>query len=144
MALQSFVRPWPLIFSFVILYVGGRTPFMGDQPVERPLPVHKTTQTRNKCTLTFMPRVRFKPTTPVFERAQTVHALDHGATVIGKLSPYLLYKWVLKCSDDGILCFILLGSWAFWNRNRRFKNWIHFPPHLKRRNICSLSSLRKS
>jgi hypothetical protein len=30
-----------------------------------------------------MPLVRFEPTTPVFERAKTVHALDHAATVIG-------------------------------------------------------------
>jgi hypothetical protein len=30
-----------------------------------------------------MPRVRFEPTIPVFERAKTVRALDRGATVIG-------------------------------------------------------------
>jgi hypothetical protein len=29
-----------------------------------------------------MPGVRFEPTTPVFERAKTVHALDRAATVI--------------------------------------------------------------
>jgi hypothetical protein len=29
-----------------------------------------------------MPRVGFEPTTPVFERAKTVHALDRAATVI--------------------------------------------------------------
>jgi hypothetical protein len=28
----------------------------------------------------------FKPTTPVFERAKTVHALDRVATVIGSLA----------------------------------------------------------
>jgi hypothetical protein len=37
MALQPFVGPWPL-FSFLILYTSGRTPWMGDQPVARPLP----------------------------------------------------------------------------------------------------------
>jgi hypothetical protein len=30
-----------------------------------------------------MPRVEFEPTTPVFQRAKTVHALDHPDTVIG-------------------------------------------------------------
>jgi hypothetical protein len=29
-----------------------------------------------------MPRVRFEPTKPVFERAKTVHALHRAATVI--------------------------------------------------------------
>jgi shikimate 5-dehydrogenase len=31
-----------------------------------------------------MPRVVFKPTIPVFERAMTIHVLDRTATVIGK------------------------------------------------------------
>jgi hypothetical protein len=30
-----------------------------------------------------MPRVGFEPTTPVFERAKTVHALYRAGTVIG-------------------------------------------------------------
>jgi hypothetical protein len=32
-----------------------------------------------------MSRVGFEPTIPVFERAETVHALDRGANVIGAL-----------------------------------------------------------
>jgi hypothetical protein len=32
-------------FSFVILYTVGRTPWTGDQPVARPLPTRRTTQT---------------------------------------------------------------------------------------------------
>jgi hypothetical protein len=32
-----------------------------------------------------MLRVVFEPTTPVFEQAKTVHALDRAATVIGRL-----------------------------------------------------------
>jgi hypothetical protein len=47
MALQPFVGPWPL-FSFLILYTVGRTPWMGDQTVERPLPIYRTSQTHNK------------------------------------------------------------------------------------------------
>jgi hypothetical protein len=41
------------------------------------------TQTYYKHTQTSMPRVRFEPTIPGFERAKTVHALDRAATVIG-------------------------------------------------------------
>jgi hypothetical protein len=70
-------------FSFVILYTIGRTPWTGDQPVARPLITHRTTQTQNKLTQASMPRVGFESTTPVFERAKTVHALDRAATVIG-------------------------------------------------------------
>jgi hypothetical protein len=49
MAVEHFVGPWPL-FSFLILYTVGRTPWTGDQPVARPLPTHTTTQTQNKHT----------------------------------------------------------------------------------------------
>jgi hypothetical protein len=55
----------------------------GDQPVARPLPTHRTTQTQNKSTQASMPRVGFEPTTPVFKRAKTVRALDRAKTVIG-------------------------------------------------------------
>jgi hypothetical protein len=48
MTLQPF-GPWPL-FSFLILYTVGRTPWTGDQPVVRLLPTHRTTQTQNKGT----------------------------------------------------------------------------------------------
>jgi hypothetical protein len=30
-----------------------------------------------------MPRMAFEPTTPVVEKAKTIHALDRAATVIG-------------------------------------------------------------
>jgi hypothetical protein len=30
-----------------------------------------------------MPQVGFEPKIPVFERAKTIHALDHAATMIG-------------------------------------------------------------
>jgi hypothetical protein len=40
-----------LFFSFVIFfYTEGRTPWTSDQPVARPLPTHRTTQTQNKHT----------------------------------------------------------------------------------------------
>jgi hypothetical protein len=71
-------------FSFFIPYTVGRTPWTWDQPVARPLPAHRTTQTQNKRTQTSIPWVVFEATTPVFERAKIVHALDGAATVIGK------------------------------------------------------------
>jgi hypothetical protein len=49
---------------------------MGDQPVARPLPAHRTIQTQNKRTQKSMSQVAFEPIIAVFERAQTVHDLD--------------------------------------------------------------------
>jgi hypothetical protein len=43
---------------------------------------HRTEQTQNKRTQTYMPEVGFEPKVLVFERAKPVHALDHAATVI--------------------------------------------------------------
>jgi hypothetical protein len=57
---------------------------MGDQAVARPLPTHRTTQTLNKRRQTSIPRVGFELTIPVFERANTVHALARAAIVIGE------------------------------------------------------------
>jgi hypothetical protein len=59
-------------FSFLIFYTVGRTPWMGDQPIARPLSAHRTTQKQNKRTQTSMPRVGFEHTIPVFQRAKTV------------------------------------------------------------------------
>jgi hypothetical protein len=87
MALQPFVGPLPLLQFRNHLYTDGRIPWTGDQPVARPLPTHRTTQTQNKHTETSMPWVGFEPTIPAFERAKTVHALDAAATVIGWLKP---------------------------------------------------------
>jgi hypothetical protein len=76
-------------FSFLILYTARGTPWTGNQPVARPLPTHRTTQTQNKRTQTSMPWVGFAPTIPAFERGKTVHALDRAATVIGS---YIFYR----------------------------------------------------
>jgi hypothetical protein len=67
-----------------IIYTVGRIPWTGDQPVARPLPRHRTAQTQDKRTQTSMPRVGFKPTIPVFERAKTVRTLYRAAIVIGQ------------------------------------------------------------
>jgi hypothetical protein len=73
-------------FSFLIQYTVGRTPWTGGgggQPVTRPLPTQRTTQTQNKRTQTSIPQVGFEPKIPAFERAKTVPALDRAATVTG-------------------------------------------------------------
>jgi hypothetical protein len=74
MALQPFVGPWPLLQFRNLFYTDGRTPWTSNQPVARPLPTHRTTQTQNKRThtQTSMPRVGFEPTIPASERAKTV------------------------------------------------------------------------
>jgi hypothetical protein len=41
-----------------------------------------------------MPQVGFENTTPVFERAETVHALDSATTVIGFLSEVDSENWI--------------------------------------------------
>jgi hypothetical protein len=57
---------------------------MRDQPVVRPLPTHRTTQTQNEQKQASMPRVRFEPAISALELVMTVHASDRAATVIGK------------------------------------------------------------
>jgi hypothetical protein len=81
-ALQPFVGLWPL-FSFLIFYIICRTPWTGDQSIAMLLPAYRGQHKQNKRTLTSMPLAGFEPTIPVFERAETVHASDRAATVIG-------------------------------------------------------------
>jgi hypothetical protein len=46
-----------------------------------------TAQKQNIRTQTSMPRVVFEPTFPLFERENTVYALDRVATVIAPINP---------------------------------------------------------
>jgi hypothetical protein len=86
-SIHSFIHQWlysPSLgrgrfFTFIMLCIVSRTPWTEYQPVARPLPTHRTTQTQNKRTQTSMPLVGFEPTTPVFEQARTVHTLDSAA-----------------------------------------------------------------
>jgi hypothetical protein len=86
-----FLRPYShsvglgLLLSFLILYTVGRTPWRGDQPVARPLRMHRTTQTSR-------PPVGFEPTLSVLELAKSVRALERTATVIGHCSPTNAYS----------------------------------------------------
>jgi hypothetical protein len=49
-ALQHFVGPWPLLQFLNLCYTDGRTPWTSDQPLSRPLPKYRTTETQNKPT----------------------------------------------------------------------------------------------
>jgi hypothetical protein len=87
--LYSPCGPWPP-FQFLDLYTVGRAPWLGDQPVARPVPTHRTAQTQNKRKQTSTPWARFESTIPVLELLKMVHVLDRAATVIGihpRISP---------------------------------------------------------
>jgi hypothetical protein len=72
------------LFQFHDHLTDGRTPWTSDQPVARPLPKQRTTQTQNKHThQKSMLCVGFEPTISASERVKTVHALDCSATVTG-------------------------------------------------------------
>jgi hypothetical protein len=88
MALQPFVGPWPLL-QFRNHFT--QTPWTEDQPVTRPLPTHGTTQTQNKRTQTYLPRLGFESTTAVYEQAKIIRALD-----CANCGPYSWTKLVMK------------------------------------------------
>jgi hypothetical protein len=79
-------------FSFLIHTQWVGLLWTGDQPIPRPPPTHRTTQTQNTRTQRSMFRMGFEHTIPVFERANMVHALDRAATVIGWEATYYTYK----------------------------------------------------
>jgi hypothetical protein len=96
MALQP-LGPWPLL-QFLNLYTVDRTPWTDVKLVARPLPTRRTTQTQSKCRETFMLRVEFELTIPMFEREKAVHALGRAATVIGCGCEIVRYKNINKTS----------------------------------------------
>jgi hypothetical protein len=84
----------------------NRTPWTGDQPVTRPLPTDRTTQTQNKCRQTSMSWEGFEPMNPVFKWAKTVHALDHTTT--DRLYGY----WGAQIKGS------MVGAWAYTGKMR--------------------------
>jgi hypothetical protein len=63
-----------LAFLFLLIYYRvGRTPWIRDQPIARPLLLPRRTQTQNKRTQTAMPPVEPEPTIAVLQRAKTVN-----------------------------------------------------------------------
>jgi hypothetical protein len=101
-ALPAHSRPWPLIQFRNQFFTDGRNPWTSDQPVARPVPKHRTTQTQNKSIhianihalgriRTHDPSVRASEDSSCHrprgycdrlasERAKTVHALDRATT----------------------------------------------------------------
>jgi hypothetical protein len=69
-------------FSFLIFNKVRRIPWTGDQPVARPLPAHRTTQTQNKHT-DIHASSGIRTHDPSFRASEAVHALDRAATVTG-------------------------------------------------------------
>jgi hypothetical protein len=125
-ALQSFCWTLPRFFSFFILYTVGRSPWTGDQPVARPLPTHRTTQTQSMRTQTSMAWMGFEPTIPAFERAKTVHAFDREGTVIGHtaLLVLLITKRELSSRIVSIPCFPTVGLCVCMILAFVFESWI--------------------
>jgi hypothetical protein len=113
MTLQPVVGPWPL-FQFLNLYTVGRTPWTRDQYVARPL-LH----TQNERTQTSTPGVGFETTTPVFERAKTVHASGLAATVIGMCTRTSMQSNL--CCDrkdvSSVLNFHIFSDFLIWFEN---------------------------
>jgi hypothetical protein len=67
-------RPLRLVTGIVILlYIVGRSPWTRNEPVSRPLPTHRTTQTQ--ITHAHIPRVGFEPTILTFEREKIAYPL---------------------------------------------------------------------
>jgi hypothetical protein len=131
MALQFFC--WTLAaFQFRnLFYTGSWTPWTSDQPVARPLPKYRTTQTQNKRTQIPTPWVGFEPTITAFERTKTVHALDHAAAEIDKIIlstcfnlkarlsvwPLQAARHVLRCSwQKSVGYSALTSSWHLISR----------------------------
>jgi hypothetical protein len=77
----------------------------GDQPVTgRYLHIDQHKHTINAHRYLSMPWVTFEPTTPVFERANTVHALDRAATVIGTPLLQILNHFLHNPLEDSGTC----------------------------------------
>jgi hypothetical protein len=78
MALQPSVGPWPLLHFRNYFYTAGLGRVISPSQGR-----YLQTGQHKQHTQTSMPRVRFEPMIPAFERAKTVEALDRAATVIG-------------------------------------------------------------
>jgi hypothetical protein len=109
MAVEPF-GPWPLFpFSFLMLYTVGKTPSMGDQPVARLIPTHKTTQTENKRTQTDIHALsRIRTHDPSVQASQDISCLRPCGHCDGHFTSHIrLYRKVsnrqLKHPDVSIL-----------------------------------------
>jgi hypothetical protein len=95
----------------------GISPFQGHY-------LHTGQHKQNKRTQTSMPRMKFEPTTPAFERVKTVDALDcdrpvniHGPYLAGRIV-IRLFKgiWTASAHDIQTSWWSLLAGWAKLSR----------------------------
>jgi hypothetical protein len=89
-AVPAHSGPGPLTQFRNHLFTAGRTPWTSDQPVARPLPTDRTTQTQHKHIPNMRVLLGFESMISASERAKTLRALDRTATVTGSLLLYLL------------------------------------------------------
>jgi hypothetical protein len=121
---KDFFGPWPLLQFRNLFYTEDGTPWTSDQPVSRPLPIHKTTQTH---TQTSMPWVGFEDRPRWFQQAFFVligskniptkydletHSLTAPYPFSSLFLPYLL---LLSCSS--VLLLLALGGcgWLYFS-----------------------------
>jgi hypothetical protein len=69
---------------------------MRDQPVARPLPTHRTTQTQKIVSRDIHALSRIRTTIPAFEQMKKLHALDRASTVKTVCSPCINQKNIFK------------------------------------------------
>jgi hypothetical protein len=86
MALQSFVEPWPLVISFLIVDRSIQSiGFLGQgmSPSPQCLYLHTGQHDHGINANTFMNLVGFEPTISAIKRTKTAYVLDRAATLIG-------------------------------------------------------------
>jgi hypothetical protein len=111
LSLQPSFGPWQRLRYLDPTH--GRISRTEDQPLTRPLPTHRTTQTRSRHTQTSMPRVGFYLTAQFFEGGGGIHALGCVANVLGSSSPYRTKSPPFQCRTLHLLRRIL-GCYAVW------------------------------
>jgi hypothetical protein len=111
MALQPFVGPWRLLQFRNLFYTDDRTPWTSDQPIARPLPTRRTTDTP-----TSMPWLGFEPTIPESELRKTMpHTARPLWSTLEVYRNYVQFLW----------CLSLYGSTALVNHGRFFSFLIY-------------------
>jgi hypothetical protein len=100
--------------SFFILFTIGRTPWTGDQPVAKPPPTHRTTQTRNKRTdiHTFSGIRTHDPCVRPSEESSCLRPCGHCE----RLSPRMHYESNIKLNACPSLLYYLEDLVMFLDR----------------------------
>jgi hypothetical protein len=87
-------------FSFLIYTQSIRV--LGWGSARRKAATNTEQHKQNKRGQTFMPRVGFEPTIPVFDWAKTVRALDRATIVIGYFTTRVI-KWGFRVRNKAML-----------------------------------------